>query len=57
MQGKKEFFVSFQLSQRVPENSFYLRLNEILDLLSLRQRIFDFKHQKEGIVFSKKKAL
>lgn len=36
MQGKKQFseklFTSFQLSQRVPEDNFYRRLKEILDL-------------------------
>jgi transposase len=36
MQGKKEYneklFVSFQLSQRIPENNFYRRLKSTLDL-------------------------
>ena len=36
MQGKKHFseklFTSFQLSSRVPENNFYRRLREVLDL-------------------------
>ncbi len=36
MQGKKEYteqlFTSFQLSQRVPEDNFYRRLKEVLDL-------------------------
>ena len=36
MQGKKQFseklFTSFQLSSRVPEDNFYCRLREILDL-------------------------
>jgi transposase len=40
MQGKKEYneklFVSFQLSQRVPESNFYRRLNDLLDLSYLR---------------------
>ncbi len=36
MQGKKHYqeklFSSFQLSSRVPENNFYRRLREVLDL-------------------------
>jgi len=36
MQGKKEYneklFMSFQLSERVPEDNFYRRLKEVLDL-------------------------
>jgi len=36
MQGKKQYqeklFLSFQLSQRVPETNFYRRLKKILDL-------------------------
>ena len=36
MQGKKQYteqlFTSFQLSQRVPEDNFYRRLKEVLDL-------------------------
>ena len=36
MQGKKDYneklFMSFQLSDRVPENNFYRRLKQVLDL-------------------------
>jgi hypothetical protein len=36
MQGKKQYteqlFKTFQLSQRVPEDNFYRRLKELLDL-------------------------
>ncbi|WP_091874122.1 IS1182 family transposase [Pricia antarctica] len=39
MQGKKDYqeklFTSFQLSERIPENNFYRRLKEVLDLRSL----------------------
>ena len=42
MQGKKQYeeklFLSFRLSERVPENNFYRRLKEILDLSFLRKR-------------------
>jgi transposase len=42
MQGKKDYeeklFINFQLSQRVPKNNFYYRLNEILDLSYLRKQ-------------------
>ncbi|OWW23124.1 hypothetical protein B4Q04_22250 [Zobellia sp. OII3] len=36
MQGKKEYqeklFAHFQLSERIPENNFYRRLKEVLEL-------------------------
>lgn len=42
MQGKKQYeeklFLSFRLSERVPENNFYRRLKETLDLSFLRNR-------------------
>jgi len=42
MQGKKEYseklFLSFQLSQRVPENNFYRRLKSTLDLSFLSKQ-------------------
>lgn len=42
MQGKKQYeeklFLSFRLSERVPENNFYRRLKETLDLSFLRKR-------------------
>lgn len=41
MQGKKQYieklFLNFQLSERVPENNFYRRLREALDLSFLRE--------------------
>ena len=41
MQGKKDYgeklFLSFQLSERIPENNFYRKLNRILDLQYLYQ--------------------
>src|SRR5438309_4330352 len=41
MQGKKQYrekrFVSFRLSERVPEDNFYRRLNDLLDLKWLYQ--------------------
>ena len=41
MQGKKQYreklFLSFQLSERVPQENFYRRLNELLDLKWLYQ--------------------
>lgn len=41
MQGKKEYseklFLSFQLSQRIPENNFYRRLKHTLDLKFIKQ--------------------
>ena len=43
MQGKKEYqeklFSQFQLSDRVPKNNFYRRLNEVLDLRFLYAKI------------------
>ena len=42
MQGKKEYneklFLSFQLSQRVPENNFYRRLKNTIDLRFMPQQ-------------------
>jgi transposase len=42
MQGKKNYqeklFTSFQLSERIPENNFYRRLKETLDLSFLREQ-------------------
>ncbi|MCS6818408.1 MAG: hypothetical protein RMJ53_06680 [Chitinophagales bacterium] len=53
MQGRKQFseklFVSFQLSQRVPENNFYRKLREALDLNFLYKataRYFSTEGQK-----------
>lgn len=41
MQGKKDYseklFTSFQLSERVPEENFYRRLKDVLDLQYIRQ--------------------
>ncbi len=41
MQGKKEYseklFLTFQLSQRVPENNFYRRLKNLIDLKFIKQ--------------------
>ena len=42
MQGKKEYseklFLSFQLSQKVPENNFYRRLKNSIDLHFVTQQ-------------------
>lgn len=42
MQGKKEYqeklFAQFQLSERVPKNNFYRKLNEVLDLRFLYEK-------------------
>ena len=42
MQGKKEYheklFSQFQLSERVPKNNFYRKLNEVLDLRFLYEK-------------------
>jgi len=62
MQGRKYYgeklFINFQLSQRVPANNFYLRLNGILDLSYLRQmaeKYYGLEGQKsiDPIVFFK----
>lgn len=46
MQGKKDYneklFMSFQLSDRVPENNFYRRLKQILDLRFLYKHTEDY---------------
>lgn len=62
MQGRKYYdeklFINFQLSQRVPANNFYRRLNEILDLSYLRQmteKYYGLEGQKsiDPVVFFK----
>jgi len=51
MQGKKQYqeklFLSFQLSERVPESNFYRRLRETLDLKFLYKLTEDY-YGKEG---------
>ena len=51
MQGKKEyqekFFVSFRLSERVPQDNFYRRLKDCLDLSHLR-KLTEKYYGKEG---------
>lgn len=51
MQGKKQLneklFLQFQLSDRVPEDNFYRRLDKVLDLSFLRNRTSHY-YGKEG---------
>ena len=51
MQGKKQYqeklFLSFRLSERVPESNFYRRLRNVLDLRFLYKLTEDF-YGKEG---------
>ena len=51
MQGKKQYheklFLSFRLSERVPETNFYRRLRETLDLKFLYKHTEDY-YGKEG---------
>jgi transposase len=51
MQGQKEYseklFLSFQLSQRIPENNFYRRLKNSLDLKFIKQQTMQY-YGKEG---------
>lgn len=58
MQDQREYseklFLTFQLSQRVPENNFYRRLKNVLDLKFIKQEAQPYYGQKANRVLTPK---